>query len=238
MSKAYKGKLLNLDDNAKTVKGRKKGFATAILYLAPVDLSGFQVCPMASQGCKAACLNTAGQGRFSSVQAARIAKTRAYFQQRTAFLAQLVDELSKFVAKAKAAGMVPVVRLNGTSDILWERVPLPTGERNVMERFPDVQFYDYTKHNPAKRLNLPTNYRLTYSLSDDPASEERAKAALVMGWSVAAVFKPHLPETYMGAPVVDGDEDDLRHLDAAGVIVGLKAKGRAKHDTTGFVRSV
>lgn len=232
----YNGRLLNLDLNAKTVKGQKRGYKTAILYLAPAMLSGYQVCPMASKGCTAACLNTAGQGQFPNVQRARIAKTRMFFEHREAFLAQLVEELVKFVGKSREQGFEPVVRLNGTSDILWERVAV-AGAPNIMALFPDVQFYDYTKHSASKRSELPANYRLTYSLNEEAVSHERALGALGQGWNVAVVFRNALPETFMGAIVIDGDADDLRFLDPSGVIVGLKAKGRAKSDTSGFVRS-
>ena len=75
-------KLLNIDNNAKTVKGQKAGYMTAILYLAPSTQSGFQVCPMASEGCKKACLYTAGHGAFNNVQQGRINKTRWFIQER------------------------------------------------------------------------------------------------------------------------------------------------------------
>ena len=75
-------KLLNIDNNAKTVKGQKYGYMTAVLYLAPSNESGFNVCPMASQGCKKACLYTSGHGAFSNVQQGRINKTRWYIQER------------------------------------------------------------------------------------------------------------------------------------------------------------
>ena len=245
----YSGRLLNIDNNAKTVKGQKQGYMTAILYLAPVDLSGYQVCPMASLGCKAACLNTAGQGAFSNVQQARITKTRFFFEHREAFMRQLAIELGKFVVKAERLGFTPVVRLNGTSDILWERVPV-NGAPNIMALFPDVQFYDYTKHSPAKRTDLPANYVLTFSLDERPESEVRAVEAIRRGWNVAVVFRGELPYIfrigdYYGPAsmtglgpvhVVDGDQNDLRFLDGHGVIVGLKAKGKARHDTSGFVR--
>jgi hypothetical protein len=231
----YPGKLLNLDANAKTVKGQKKGFKTAILYLAPVKLSGFQVCPMASNGCVAACLNTAGRaGVFKVIERARIAKTQFYFSNREAFMAQLVSEISRFVAKTRREGFEPVVRLNGTSDILWERVRV-NGAPNIMSLFPDVTFYDYTKHIPSKRASLPANYSLTYSYSDDLAAMVRSAEALAMGWNVAAVFRNALPASFMGHPVVNGDESDLRFADERGVVVGLKAKGKAKTDTSGFV---
>lgn len=258
----YKGRLLNLDRNAKTVKGQKRGYKTAILYLAPANLSGFNVCPMATRGCTAACLNTAGQSIFASVQKARIAKTRFFFEHREAFLAQLVEELVRFVDKSLEQGFEPVVRLNGTSDILWERVPIelyPIEHHfhndaliqelhdkhgyvapNIMTLFPDVQFYDYTKHIPSKRsFDLPENYRLVFSWSDHPTASVmplRALQALRQGWNVAVVFRKVLPETFLNKPVINGDADDLRFLDPPGVIVGLKAKGRAKHDTSGFVQ--
>jgi hypothetical protein len=230
------GRLLNLDHNAKTVKGQKRGYKTAILYLAPTTLSGYQVCPMATAGCTAACLNTAGQGVFANVQKARITKTKFFFTHREEFMTQLVCELTKFVAKTRKEGFEPVVRLNGTSDILWEHIRAFKAWPNVMAFFPDVQFYDYTKHIPSKRQDKPANYHLTYSVSDDPASHARALQALHHGWNVAVVFRKVLPETFLGHPVVNGDQDDLRFLDAQGVIVGLKAKGSAKHDTTGFVQ--
>jgi len=225
-------KLLNIDANAKTVKGQGRGYMTAILYLAPADESGYEVCPMASAGCRKACLNKAGMGAFSTVQAARIAKTRLYFEDRAAFMAQLVSEVRAFIRKAIKLGLIPVVRLNGTSDIPWERVPVE-GKANIMELFPSVQFYDYTKrHN---RRNLPANYHLTFSLAED--NDSRAGAAATNGANIAVVFRTDkFPTTFMGMPVVDGDTDDLRFLDGRGVVVGLKAKGPAKKDTSGFVR--
>ena len=225
-------KLLNIDANAKTVKGQGRGYMTAILYLAPADESGYEVCPMASAGCRKACLNKAGMGAFSTVQAARIAKTRLYFEDRAAFMAQLVSEVRAFIRKAIKLGLIPVVRLNGTSDIPWERVPVE-GRANIMELFPSVQFYDYTKrHN---RRNLPVNYHLTFSLAED--NDSRAGAAATNGANIAVVFRTDkFPTTFMGMPVVDGDADDLRFLDGRGVVVGLKAKGPAKKDTSGFVR--
>jgi hypothetical protein len=225
-------KLLNIDANAKTVKGQGRGYMTAILYLAPADESGYEVCPMASAGCRKACLNKAGMGAFSTVQAARIAKTRLYFEDRAAFMAQLVSEVRAFIRKAIKLGLIPVVRLNGTSDIPWERVPVE-GKANIMELFPSVQFYDYTKrHN---RRNLPANYHLTFSLAED--NDDRASTAATNGANIAVVFRTDkFPATFMGMPVVDGDADDLRFLDGRGVVVGLKAKGPAKKDTSGFVR--
>lgn len=227
-------KLLNIDANAKTVKGQGRGYMTAILYLAPADESGYEVCPMASAGCRKACLNKAGMGAFSNVQAARIAKTKWYFEDRPAFMAQLVAEVRAFIRKASWRGLIPVVRLNGTSDIPWERVPVE-GQPNIMSLFPWVQFYDYTKR--SNRRDLPSNYHLTFSLAED--NDDRAVVAASNGANVAVVFRnDKFPATFMGMPVVDGDADDLRFLDGRGVVVGLKAKGPAKKDMSGFVREV
>ena len=225
-------KLLNIDANAKTVKGQGRGYMTAILYLAPADESGYEVCPMASKGCRKACLNKAGMGAFSNVQAARIAKTKWYFEDRGAFMAQLVTEVRAFIRKAIKLGLIPVVRLNGTSDIPWERVPVED-QANIMKLFPSVQFYDYTKR--SNRRDLPANYHLTFSLAED--NDSRARVAARNGANIAVVFRnDKFPSTFMGMPVVDGDADDLRFLDGRGVVVGLKAKGPAKKDVSGFVR--
>ena len=146
--------------NTKIRKGESLGYLTFGLSLAPSWLSGFNTCAMASEGCAAACLNTAGMGKFSNVQAARIAKTRWFFEAREAFMAQLVKDVKAAIRKAEKLGMVPVFRLNVVSDIVWEKVEVG-GFRNIMEMFPTVQFYDYSKR--PNRTDLPPNYHLTFS---------------------------------------------------------------------------
>lgn len=224
-------KLLNIDSNAKTVKGQKKGYMTAIMYLAPYKLSGYNVCPKASPGCIAACLNTAGRGAMNSVQKARVAKTKFFFENRTQFMSQLWAEIANFKHYATKKGLIPCVRLNGTSDIVWEKIKM-FKDKNVFELFPDIQFYDYTKR--TNRTDLPPNYHLTFSLAEN--NDKDAGKMLDLGINVAAVFLDSLPEVYMGVDVINGDETDLRFLDPNGVVVGLKAKGKAKKDRSGFVR--
>lgn len=224
--------ILSVNADAKTVKGTAQGYLTGILYLAPAKISGYEVCPMRSPGCTAACLYTAGRGSFSNVQEARIAKTKRFFEDRPAFLADLSWSVAALIRKAKRENMVPVVRLNGTSDIPWENV-FP----QLFETFPDVQFYDYTKR-PGR--TTPANYHLTFSRSE--TNDETVKTECAAGRNVAAVFATAkgapLPATFHGVPVVDGDLSDLRFLDAAGVVVGLRAKGDAKGASTGFVLPV
>lgn len=217
--------------NTKTLKGQVKlGFLTAILHLAPHRLSGYNTCPKATAGCSAACLNTAGRGKFNSIQESRIRKTREFFENRSAFMDQLVKDVRATIRKAARENLTPAIRLNGTSDIRWETVGVG-GFKNIMEMFPEVQFYDYTKI--PNRRNIPSNYHLTFSLAEN--NDGDAVAAINNGMNVAAVFKENR-KTFMGLPVINGDDTDLRFLDRKGCIVGLSAKGEAKKDTTGFVR--
>jgi hypothetical protein len=218
--------------NTKTLKGEGLGYRTYILHLAPWTTSGYQVCPMASGGCASACLFSAGRGKFNSVRAARIRKTQLFFQDRPEFMKQLGGDIRAAIRQAERLGLVPVFRLNGTSDIRWETVPFETFP-NVLTAFPDQRFYDYSKL--PNRRNLPPNYSLTFSRSE--ANESDAVRILGEGlYNVAVVFSGNLPETWKGFPVVSGDDTDLRFLDpTGGHVIGLKAKGDAKKDFSGFV---
>lgn len=263
-------KLLNIDENPKTVKGQKKGYMTAVLYLAPGDLSGFQVCPMASKGCLKACLNTAGRAGIlkagettNAIQKARIARTKWYFEDRSEFMRQLFNEISAFERKALRKGLKPAVRLNGTSDIPWERIKVDPEacdyfkDRTIFDEFPEVQFYDYTKITKRMlafcRGEMPRNYHLSFSLTEEEQNHSDAIAVLREKGTVVGVFaRPCISvdvATWSGsltvttlanidryAPTINGDETDLRFLDEPGHVVYLKAKGKARKDTSGFVR--
>lgn len=223
--------------NAKTAKNQTQGnYLSYILHLSPAKLSGYNVCPMASKGCEAACLNTAGRGRFDSVKAGRLRKTKLFFENRTQFIADLRKDLDAVVRKAAREGARAVVRLNGTSDLDWTSIKIEG--QTIFALYPSVQFYDYTK--VLRRLEklsaapIP-NYYVIFSRSE--SNEADCTRALQLGFNVAAVFQgPGLPETYQDRIVIDGDTHDLRFLDKGrGVFVGLKAKGQAKRDTSGFV---
>jgi hypothetical protein len=223
--------LLSIGTDAKTSKGEKLGFLTGILYLAPHTIAGPSVCPFATIECKDLCLYTAGRGGFTSVQKARIAKTTFWRTDPDGFKAQLVAEIAALVRKAAKAGLTPCVRLNGTSDIKWE-------ESGIMERFPDVQFYDYTKYPPTLRKTLPANYHLTYSYTGVALSDQWSEQWAKRGVNTAVVFRGGLPSKWKGRTVVDGDPSDLRFNDERGVIVGLKAKGAARKGVSAFVQDV
>ena len=224
--------------NPKIQKGSKLGYLSFILHLAPADLGGKEVCPKRTPGCSAACLNTAGRGGMfrrgestNVIQQARIRKTRYFWNNRGDFMQDLVNDIVAAQRQAARVGLTPVVRLNGTSDLAWEKYPVG-GRANIFELFPDIQFYDYTKVLGRKVQHLP-NYHLTFSAAD--GNDQDVAKAVAQGMNVATVFD-QLPETWMGRPVFNADETDLRFLDPKGVICGLKAKGRAKKDTSGFVR--
>ena len=218
--------------NPKIQKGSKLGYLSFILHLAPATLSGKETCPKRTKGCTAACLNTAGRGGMfkrgentNMIQEARIRKTKYFFENRDAFMADLEADIRKGIKQAAKLGLTPVFRLNGTSDLAWEKY-------GIIEKFPQVQFYDYTKVLGRKVAHLP-NYHLTFSAAD--GNDADVAKAIEQGMNVAMVFDK-LPLEYMGREVINADDTDLRFLDPKGVIAGLKAKGRAKKDTSGFVR--
>lgn len=229
--------------NPKVLKGQSQGYNTFILHLSPANVSGYETCPKRTAGCTAACLNTAGHGGMfkkgettNMVQEARKRRTRMFFENRAVFFEQLVKEIQNAIKLSKKQGMTPVFRLNGTSDLSWEKYEVVDG-KNIFQMFPDVQFYDYTKILGRKVKGI-SNYHLTFSAAD--GNDADVLKAIAQGMNVATVFglkkSVPMPETYNGRTVFNGDESDLRFLDPKGVVVGLYAKGRAKKDTTGFVK--
>jgi hypothetical protein len=247
----FRGNLIRSGGNAKTVKGDGE-YETAIMYLAPANsVEGVNLCSMAVlAGCIKGCLFTAGRAAtFSSINKARANKTIRYRDNRNQFMADLVKDVEAFVRYCQRKGVMPAVRLNGTSDIQWEiGHAVRRGDRDfasIFEAFPDVQFYDYTKITKRAYRRLPANYSLTLSYS---AASERyaamvAEAAADTGINVAVVFRDkatrdrYMAKGFQWREVIDGDRDDMRFLDPKGVVVGLYAKGRAKADTSGFVVS-
>ena len=218
--------------NPKIQKGTKLGYLSFILHLAPSTLSGHNTCPKATKGCIAACLNTAGRGGMfkrgettNVIQKARIRKTRYFYDDRAGFMLDLMQDIKKGIRLANKLGLEPVFRLNGTSDLSWEKYDMLPG-MNVFEVFAGIQFYDYTKVLGRKVKHIE-NYHLTFSKADGNDSD--VAEALLQGMSVVAVYDK-IPK---GVP--SADETDLRFLDPKGIMLGLKAKGRAKKDYSGFV---
>lgn len=224
---------LSVGADAKTVKGEKKGFLTGILYMAPHTLSGGpSLCKFSTAGCRAVCLYSAGRGGFTNVQEARIRKSREFQADPFHFVNLLADDIVELVRKAKRDNMTPVFRLNGTTDILWENLGL-------IQQFPELTFYDYTKYPPNLRKKLPANYTLTYSFSEAKHAKTWSEEWRKRGVNTAVVFSGGLPSRFLGRRVINGDESDLRFTDPRNVIVGLKTKGKARGVVdvgTGFVQ--
>ena len=219
--------------NPKIQKGTKLGYLSFILHLAPADLSGRETCPKRTPGCTAACLNTAGRGGMfkrgestNTIQRARIRKTNEFFNDREQFMFDLYHDIVKAKKFAEKQGLIPVFRLNGTSDLSWEKYEVGTTGMNLFQLFPTTQFYDYTKIL-GRKVAQYANYHLTFSKAD--GNDADVAEALMQGMSVVAVYDK-IPE---GVP--SADETDLRFLDPKGTMLGLKAKGRAKKDYSGFV---
>ena len=239
-------KLLSIG-NPKVLKGMKQGYMTYILHLAPANLSGYETCPKRTAGCTAACLNTAGRGGMfkkgentNIIQQARIRKTKMFFENRAQFMADLVKDIELAVKQAAKKDLIPVFRLNGTSDLSFEKYEVVRNGvlyRNIFAAFPETQFYDYTKVL-GRKVNEVKNYQLTFSAAD--GNDADVVKAIAQGYNIATVFGIKktlpMPDTYMGLPVFNGDESDLRFLDPKGVVVGLYAKGKAKKDESGFVK--
>ena len=224
-----------LSTSHKVSLGEGHGILTRALYLSPASESGRNLCPSSTAGCRAACLgHSSGFMVFEAHKAARIAKSRMLQHDRDAFIFELKSEITATVRKAKREGLQTAIRLNGSSDIGWENLA-----PGLFAQFPDVHFYDYTKRHPRMvesltRKDWPANYRLTFSRSGQNDAE--VEEILSMGGNVAVVFATDaFPETYLGYPVVSGETSDYRYGDPRNVVIGLKARGAAKRDTSGFV---
>jgi hypothetical protein len=210
------------------------GYYTLAQYLSPASESGWQLCPFRSPACENECLgHSSGLMVMDNAKRARIARTTLFMTDRKAYAAQAIKELSALERKCAKLGVKAAARPNADSDITWENVRFDG--QTIMELFPNIQFYDYTKW-PSKfrsASRLPANYHLTFSRSENTTLDD-IQAEFDAGRNVAVVFD-EVPTEWEGWTVINGDADDLRHLDPVGVIVGLKAKGAAKKDTKGFV---
>jgi hypothetical protein len=250
-----------LPNNTKLAKGLKHGWKTEGIVLAPNTVAGLDdVCPFRSPLCTLNCLNLSGQAEMSGgfegdVINCRRRRTLMLAHVQEAFMARvasLIDLRSEKMPGRYAA------RLNVTSDLVWERLkfynPLAGEFNTLLEVFPKVQFYDYTKN--CKRYTdwllgkLPSNYYLTFSMSEINALY--ALHALARGGAVTVIFDAlpertggdahvrypaePIPESFCGFRVVDGDQTDLRFEDRErfgipnnqGFVVGLRLKG-TKH---------
>ncbi len=216
-------------------KGNKlqNKYFSRVMYLAPDDLADGKrtVCPYAKIArCSGPCLNLSGNGYYPKVQKSRIKKTLLFLNDRETFMTQLIQDIFKFIKECKELDKLPALRLNGTSDIQWETITC--NGNNIFSMFPDIKFYDYTKI-PTRKVDHIPNYHLTWSYSE--ANNKYAKLFKTVPNNKAVVFRKTLPSMFKGLKVIDGDTHDMRFLDEDNVVVGLKAKGKARKDYSGFV---
>ena len=226
--------ILGVGNNAKTIKGDGSEYVTAIRYLKPFKTvfkgKVHNLCAMAETAkCHEGCLFTAGRGAIGTVQRGRERKTMLLLSDPVAFYDALYKDIETFQRRCLKNMITPCIRLGGTDD-------KGDGIR-IAKLFPLSQFYDYTKVIKRAYMDLPANYHITlsYSEADMKYADEVVMAVVNTGVNMAVVFRNKLPDTFRGLRVIDGDKDDLRFLDPKGVVVGLLAKGRAKHDDSGFV---
>lgn len=227
-----------LGDSLKVQKSRKRGYLTAIVYLAPATESiaygGQNTCPGASAGCALACLgHRSARLRMVSGASAKAWKTLLWTWRPDVFKRLLFREVYNLRNKAFHQGLIPAVRLNGASDVVWER-KFP----KLFASFPDVVFYDYTKLAARMARSRPVNYHLTFSRSETNGAD--VKRVLGFGENVAIVFTDlprALRDGWEGFKVVDGDETDARPTDDKGVVVGLSPKAKVTDDTGFFVHN-
>lgn len=214
---------------------------TYALYLSPANTSGYEVCPKRTEECTVACLHESGYNRIdskNSINESRIKKTKLFFENREFFMHFLIDEIKGAYLKALNQEYSFSARLNNVSDVSPERFKLKN--LNILEIFPEVQFFDYTKVlSRIKLLDKYPNYDLTFSYSGENWDE--CQEALKNNVRVAVVFKDKVPEEYKGIQVVSGDEYDMRYRDPKNVIVGLKFKkvrNKLDFSSSNFVVSI
>jgi hypothetical protein len=220
-----------------SAKLSKNDVQSYILYLAPANQNNFgiNICPKASEGCTKACLFTAGRGKFNNVKTARIEKTDFMLFYPAKFYKKLAAEI--MYNSTLAFNQKIAFRLNGTSDINHYKQLKRYANLDINTLPNNVIFYEYTKNlNMAKSIkNEFSRVHITFSKSENNWHE--CLQALEYGFNVAAVFNK-LPTSYAGYPVINGDLSDERFNDKLGVIVGLKAKGDAKKDNSGFLINI
>jgi len=228
-------KLMGVDTNTKIIKNQKLGFLTGIIHMAPADVSGYKLCTHYKQaGCKDACLVSSGRGCMGPVEMSRLRKSWFWMEYRKEFESLLRKELKSLVRIADRDGLIPLVRLNGTSDIVYER-KLP----EIFSDYSNVIFYDYTKSG-SRLGKTPSNYDLTFSYSANLSYQGEVIKAINNGSRMALVFKNQTQVDYVlnvkkglyihdkWYPLVSGDDSDVRHLDDDGVAVALYFKGSKK----------
>ncbi len=219
-----------IGSSIKTRKGRSVKVETGVIYMSPASEAGRNNCENSTAPCRQLCLgHNSGQlaiGKDS--RNSRIWKTALFYGAPDLFADLLHHEILSLIKRARAGGMVPAFRLDGSTDL---------GIGAAIARFyPRARWYDYTK-NPQRARDAAAgvygkNYSVTFSFSGSNLPE--CRAVLRAGGNVAVVYdcnarkKDPIPARTMGRPVIDGNRHDARFKDPAGVVVGLTFKAARK----------
>jgi len=234
--------LLSIGNDAKTVKGEKEDYLTGVQYMLPhrkiysipwaarllkaAGINNYNACPWA-RTCIKDCLDTSGHGVMKQVVTAKAQRTLYMLLEPAQYRMKLISELGDLRDRAARRDMTPCARLNGVTDLGWGW---------VIDLFPDVQFYDYTKSIARVLANRRSNYHLTFSYDGRLDSMTNAKRAFKAGVNTAVCSRGIRPERWRGRPVLDGDRNDLRFLDPPKHWVWLGAKGKARKSDSVFVQ--
>jgi hypothetical protein len=235
--------ILSVSSDPKTIKSLIDGILTGVMYGMPANGSGeWNDCPFASLGCEMACLNTSGHGgigldqdNLNPVQIARLKRSAYFHTRRSEFWTMLIRDIDRLIRKAKKLGLMPAVRLNGTTDVKWESTPVVIDgvkiANNIMELYPDLVYYDYTAWPYAKRPNesLPDNYHLTFSRKENNDSQIAENISHGRNATVVVDIKSTdkstaIPITWREIPTFDADRSDFRPNDPIGRILILRYK--------------
>ena len=194
-----------------------------VLNFAPAALSGYNVCPASTPGCRAGCVGLAGRNGLPGTTGPRVVLTRWAAEHADYFVALLIADLEAAIRRAARLGLPLYVRLNNYADQDWHGM-LPW----LAEAYPAVTFYDYTKRRDvARRAATLANVDVTWSVSErDEGPGAIARAVAEVGRAYVVIpADMEVPPTVEGLPTVDGDASDLRPLDGVGVVVCGHAKG-------------
>jgi hypothetical protein len=208
--------------------------------------SGFNACANAGF-CQRACLHYCGRNECahahedagdpfrSSITLGRFRRTFRMLHAQAGLYKDLRRECMLLAKHAREAGLVPVIRLNGLSDLpnLADKLA-----QDVQAENPAIRFLDYTKiamysntHPSEPRLSWYRSrvYR-SYSVSEASGSVAFAEKLLRNGHSVSVVGdRPWEPGiTWEGYPTINGDLHDIRFADPAGTVAWLSPKGPAR----------
>ena len=211
-----------LDTTGGNTKLRKNNRDVSIRVAGLSQLPDDRVCAMRHiAGCAESCLRFSGRGHMPSVVDSRQSKLDYFYSDRLGFIEQLKREIANFERLCYKSGVIPHVRLNVITDVRWES----KAYGQIPQSFPNVTFYDYTKI--ANRLNkTPDNYKLMFSYSPAVKFQDQVRLAMSANVPMSAVFYPAIPDTFLGAKVINGDNSDIENLKYRypNYIIGLKYK--------------